>query len=594
MDTAVTAAIEAWLNDPAIEEPDKQEILDLQAGGNEAELIDRFYRDLEFGTGGMRGVIAAGLNRMNIYTVGAAAQGLANHLIKQGKQAMKAGVAIAYDCRRKSDVFALRTASVLAGNGITAYLFERLRPTPELSFAVRYLGCAAGVVVTASHNPPEYNGFKVYGADGCQVIAPEDEQIIQEVRGVGGFANVKSMDPKEGGEENLIKIIGGNIDGPFLDAVQTTILNRDACHAMGKTLKVIYSPLHGTGATLIPEALRRREFEKVIVVPEQAEPDGEFPTVASPNPEEPAAFELGIKLAEEEDADLVIATDPDADRMGIAVPAENGRFEPLTGNQIMALMAWYICEQRKKTAKLPRNAAVITTIVSGDLMKEIARSYGVEVIEVLTGFKYIGAKIREFEEAGQPGAPSKTYIFGGEESYGYMPATFTRDKDAVTSAAMIAEMTAVTAEQGISLYDVLVDLFGRFGYFQEGTRNITLKGKEGADQIQAIMAGLRDSPPASFGGVAVKTIADIQTGQIKDVRSGDVIGHYGLPSSNVMLFTLEDGTKVIGRPSGTEPKIKFYVLAREPGDDLDKARAAATAKINAIFKQIDQLTQNTA
>lgn len=591
MDTAVTAAIQNWLNDPAIAEPDKQEIRDLIAATNEQELTDRFYRDLEFGTGGMRGVIGAGLNRMNVYTVGAAAQGLANHIAAKGKEAMKAGVAIAYDCRRKSDVFALRTASVLAGNGITAYLFERLRPTPELSFAVRHLDCSAGVVVTASHNPPEYNGFKVYGADGCQVIEPEDEEIIRRVRSVGGFGNVKTMDPKEAGEEGLIKIIGGNVDGAFLEAVHTTGLNRAACQAMGKTLKIIYTPLHGTGVTLIPEALRRRGFEKVIVVPEQADANGEFPTVASPNPEEPAAFKLGIELAKKEDADLVIATDPDADRMGIAVTTEDDEFELLTGNQIMALMTYYICEQRKKASKLPANAAVITTIVSGDLMKEIARSYGVEVIEVLTGFKYIGSKIREFEEAGTPGAPSKLYIFGGEESYGYMPATFTRDKDAVTSTAVVAEMAAVAAEQGVSLYDMLVELFERFGYFQEGTKNITLKGKEGADKIQAIMANLRSAPPASFGGVAVKTIGDVKSGEIKDAKSGKVVGRYDLPASNVLVFTLEDGTKVIGRPSGTEPKIKFYVLAREPGSDLHAARVAATAKINAIFDEVGKLAR---
>ncbi|HPZ98917.1 MAG TPA: phospho-sugar mutase, partial [Phycisphaerae bacterium] len=524
-------------------------------------------------------------------TVGAAAQGLANYIRKRGPEAMKAGVAIAYDCRNKSDVFALRTASVMAGNGITAYLFERLRPTPELSFAVRHLGCAAGVVITASHNPPEYNGFKVYGADGCQVIAPEDEAIIREVRSVGGFGNVKTMDPKEAGEEGLIKIIGGNVDGPFLEAVQGTILNRAACQAMGKTLKIVYTPLHGTGVTLIPEALRRRGFEKVIVVPEQAEPNGDFPTVAYPNPEEPAAFQLGIELAKKEDADLVIATDPDADRMGLAVATEDDQFELLTGNQIMALLTWYVCEQRKKTAKLPPNAVVISTIVSGDLMKEIARSYGVEVVEVLTGFKYIGAKIREYEQAGDPGAPSKVYVFGGEESYGYMPATFTRDKDAVTSTALVAEMAAMAAEQGLSLYDVLVRLFEQFGYFQEGTKNITLKGKEGAEKIQAIMASLRASPPAAFAGVAVKTIADLQTGEIKDARTGKIVGKYDLPSSNVMLFTLDDGTKVIGRPSGTEPKIKFYVLVREPGDDLVKARAAATAKIDAIYAQIDELAK---
>ncbi len=367
------------------------------------------------------------------------------------------------------------------------------------------------MVVTASHNPPEYNGFKVYGADGCQVVSPEDEEIIEQVRAVGGFGNVKTMDPAEAREEGLLKIIGGNIDGQFLDAVQTTALNRAACQSMGKTLKIVYTPLHGTGVTLIPEALRRRGFEKVIIVPEQAEPDGEFPTVASPNPEEPAAFKLGIKLARKEDADLVVATDPDADRMGLAVAAEDGEFVLLTGNQIMALMTWYICDQRKKATKLPANSVVVTTIVSGDLMKQIARSYGVEVIEVLTGFKYIGAKIREFEQAGAPGAPSKLYVYGAEESYGYMPATYTRDKDAITSTALVAEMAAVLAEQGQSLHDVLLDLFRRFGYHQEGTKNITLKGKEGADKIQAMMARLRQSPPEAFAGIPVKTIADITT-----------------------------------------------------------------------------------
>lgn len=590
MDTAVAAAIEAWLNEPAIADADKQEIRDLKACSDEKELADRFYRDLEFGTGGMRGVIAAGLNRMNVYTVGAAAQGLANHIKKRGKDAMKAGVAIAYDCRRKSDTFALRTASVLAGNGITAYLFERLRPTPELSYAVRRLGCSAGVVVTASHNPAEYNGFKVYGADGCQIVPPEDDQIIAEVRSVGGFGNVKLMDPKQAGEEGLIRIIGGNIDGPFLDAVQATCLAREACQAMGKTLSIVYTPLHGTGATLIPEALRRRGFEKVVVVPEQAEPNGEFPTVASPNPEETPAFKLGIELAYKENADLVIATDPDADRMGIAVRVDD-EFMLLTGNHISALLTYYLCEQRKKAGKMPPNAAVVTTIVSGDLMKEIARSYGVEVVEVLTGFKYIGEKVREFEQAGTQGIPSKTYIFGAEESYGYMPATYTRDKDAVTSTAFIAEMAAVFAEQGQSLYDVLVGLFARFGYFQEGMKNITLRGKDGAEKIQAMMQGLRTSPPSAFAGIPVKTIADIATGEIRGVKSGKVVGQLKLPSSNVMMFTLTDGTKVIGRPSGTEPKIKFYVLAREPGADLGKARAAATAKINAIYDEVAKLAE---
>lgn len=591
MDAAVKNAVEAWLADPSIDESDKQEIRDLQGRSDEKELADRFYRELEFGTGGMRGVIAAGLNRMNIYTVGAAAQGLANFIRKQGPEAMKAGVAIAYDCRRKSDAFALRTASVMAGNGITAYLFERLRPVPELSFAVRHLGCAAGVVVTASHNPREYNGFKVYGSDGCQVVPPQDDQIIQEVRSVDGFGNVKLMDAREAGEEGLIKIIGGNVDGPFLEAVQASCLNREACHVQGKAMKLVYTPLHGTGFTLIPEALRRRGFEHVLVVPEQAESDGEFPTVTHPNPEEAAAFKLGIELAKKEDADLVIATDPDADRMGVAVRSPDDEFVLLTGNQIAALLTWYICDQRRRASKLPANGTVISTIVSGDLMKEIARSYDVEVIEVLTGFKYIGEKIRQFEQQGTPGSPSKVYLFGAEESYGYMPATYTRDKDAVTSTAYLVELAAVAAQEGKTLYDLLGELFGKFGYFQESQLNVTLKGKEGSEKIEAMMTSLRTQPPAMIAGRAVRTVADIMTGEIKDAGSGKVVGRYDVPASNVMIFTLEDGTKVIARPSGTEPKIKFYVLTREPGDDLDRARADCTAKIDAIKAEMAKLAE---
>ncbi len=589
MDAAITAAVQAWLDDPSIAEPDKQEIRDLQAAGDESELTDRFYRELEFGTGGMRGVIGAGLNRMNVYTVGAAAQGLADSIVAEGPAAMKAGVALAYDCRRKSHEFARRTASVMAGNGITAYLFERLRPTPELSFAVRHLGCTAGVVITASHNPPEYNGFKVYWSDGCQVTAPQDQAIIDRVRAVGAFSNVKAMDPVLGAEENLIKIIGGNVDGPFLEAVHGSCLNRPACQSQGKSLKIVYSSLHGTGITLIPEALRRRGFEHVLTVPEQAEPNGEFPTVKSPNPEEGAAFELGIKLAEREDADLIVATDPDADRMGVAARREHTGFELLTGNQTAALLTWYICQQRKAAGKLPANGVVVTTIVSSDLMKAIARLYGVEVVEVLTGFKYIGEKVREYEQAGTPGAPSKVYLFGAEESYGYMPATYTRDKDAITSTAYIAELAAVLAEQGVGLLEKLDELYAQFGYHQEGTLNVTLKGKEGADRIAAMMESLRSNPPATIGGRPVKTIGDLKTGRIINAGKGNEIGRYDLPSSNVMVFTLDDGTKVIARPSGTEPKIKFYVLTRAEGADLTAAKAATSALIEAVFEQMRAL-----
>jgi len=586
MDSAVMDALEVWLNDPAIADEDKKEIHELRAANQQAELTDRFYRALEFGTGGLRGIIGAGLNRMNIYTVGAAAQGLANYIAQQGEAAKKAGVVVAYDCRRKSDVFARRTACVMAGNGITAYLFDRLRPTPELSFAVRHLGCTAGVVVTASHNPSEYNGFKAYWSDGVQVVPPHDENIIEEVRRVGGFGNVHVMNADEAQSKGLLKIIGAEVDECFLQEVQATCLNPDVCRQQGKTLKIVYTGLHGTGSVLIPEALRRRGFTNIIEVAEQAQPDGDFPTVKSPNPEEGAALTMGIELAKREGADLVIGTDPDADRVGIAVRGPNNDFVLLTGNQTAALLTYYICDQLTQNGNFPDNGVLVTTVVSGDLMKEIARSYGAEVIETLTGFKWIGEKVSEFEAQGTPGKPSKAYLFGAEESYGYMPGTFTRDKDAVTSTAFIAESAAVAASQGKGLYDLLSDHFSRFGYYQEGAKNVTLKGKEGADKINAIMDELRSQPPVTIDGIGVTHIVDFMTHEKKDVATGKVVEKYDLPASNVVMFVLQDDTKVIARPSGTEPKIKFYILAREHNNDLASARAAATQKIDGVVDDL--------
>jgi len=586
MDQIVESAVDAWLNDPAIAEADKREIRDLVAAGNEKELTDRFFRGLEFGTGGMRGVIGAGLNRMNVYTVGAAAQGMANYISGQGEAARKAGVAIAYDCRRMSDVFAERTACVMAANGIPAYVSERLRPTPELSFAVRYLKCTAGVVITASHNPPQYNGFKAYWSDGVSVVPPHDENIMAEVAKVGGFGNVKTMPADEAKTKGLLKIIGKEIDEPFLHAVQTSCLNPEVCRQQGERLKIVFTGLHGTGSVLVPEALRRRGFRQVIEVPEQAAPDGNFPTVKSPNPEEGAALDMAVALARKEGADLVIGTDPDADRVGIAVRVPSGGFELFTGNQTAALLTYYICDELTRAGRFPKNAVLVTTIVSGDMMKTIARSYGAEVIEVLTGFKYIGQKVCEFEQQGTPGNPSKTYIFGAEESYGYMPGTYTRDKDAVTSACCIADLAAVTAARGRNLYDLLQELYQRFGYFQEGAKSLTLPGADGAARINDMMQRLRTRPPASIGGIAVATIADLLTGEIRDARTGKPAGRYDLPAADVVFFTLDDGTKVIARPSGTEPKIKFYVLTHAPGDDVPKARAAATARIEAVIENI--------
>ncbi len=588
MDATVAAAVEAWLTDPAIAEDDKVEIRGLREAGDEKELTDRFYQDLEFGTGGLRGVIGAGTNRMNVYTVGAAAQGLATYVAGRGEAARKAGVVIAFDCRRMSDEFSRRVASVMAGNGITAYLFDALRPTPELSFAIRHLGCTAGVVVTASHNPPEYNGFKAYWSDGGQMVPPHDEAVIEMVRGVGGYGNVRITGFDEGRAAGTIKIVGKAVDEAFLEQVQATCLAPDACQEHGAGLKIVFTSLHGTGGMLIPEALRRRGFAKVIEVPEQAEPDGEFPTVKSPNPEEAPALNMAIELARREGADLVIGTDPDADRMGIAVRRADGEFELISGNRIGALLVHYICEQLQRSGRFPANAAMITTIVSGDLMKDIARSYGAEVVETLTGFKWIGEEIHRYETEGTPEAPSKTFIFGAEESYGYLPAAFARDKDAVTSAAFIAEAAAGAAADGKGLHQVLQGLFKRFGYFQEGAKSIGMKGQEGAARIQSLMDSLRNDPPKEIAGSAVVSCGDCRSGEQRSLPGGEVTGRYDLPSSNVLVFTLQDGSKVIARPSGTEPKIKFYMLVKEPGDDLVKAKVDADRKTRAIADWVDR------
>jgi len=591
IENAALRRAEAWLADPAIAETDKDEIRRLIAAGNQRELTDRFHRDLEFGTGGLRGIMGAGINRMNVYTVGAAAQGLAAVIARQGEAAKRAGCAIAYDCRHNSEAFARRVACVMAGNGITAHLFEALRPTPQLSFAVRHLGCTAGVVITASHNPPEYNGFKAYWNDGAQVTPPIDAEIIDEVRRVGAFSNVKLSQFEIAKSTGLIRMIGRALDEAFLDCVQASCLNPEACREFGPRTGVVYTSLHGTGATLIPEALVRRGFSRVHLVNEQMKPDGAFPTVKSPNPEEPAAFEMALAVARRENAELVLATDPDADRMGIAVREAGGDYRLLTGNHIAALLTWYICEQLKRSGKLPSNGVVLSTIVSGDLMKVIARSYGVQVVETLTGFKWIAEAIRKDEQAGEPGKPARQFLFGAEESYGYMPCTFTRDKDAVTSAAMLAELAAVLAKEGKSLAGLLDELFLMHGYYAEGAKSFTMPGADGAARITALMASLRSAPPKRIAGRPVVSIGDVKSDEIRDGR-GTVIGHYYLPTSDVLIFTLDDGTKVIARPSGTEPKIKFYILARIDSRDLAAARGAANDRIAAIAKEMEQFASN--
>jgi phosphoglucomutase len=588
MTSFIESAVQEWLADPAIAEPDKQEIRALVAVGNERELTDRFYQELEFGTGGLRGILGAGLNRMNVYTVGAAAQGMANY-INQQRGSRPASIAIAFDCRRMSDVFARRVAEVMAAAGIVASLFPAPRPTPALSFAVRTLGCISGVVITASHNPPEYNGLKAYWDDGGQVVPPHDKAIIEQVRAVGGFSNVRAMDYDHAVKQKLIRVLDREMDEAFLTEVHKSCLAPEICASQGRDMKIVYTALHGTGGALVPEALRRRGFTQLIEVPEQAQPNGEFPTVKSPNPEEAAALTMAIDLARRSGAELVIGTDPDADRVGIAVRRPDGEFALLSGNQTAALLTHYLCERLTRLGRFPQRALVLSTIVSGDQMKTIARSYGACIEETLTGFKWIAERVRLYESGALQ--PPRQYVFGAEESYGYMPCTFVRDKDSVTSSAFIAEMGAVARAEGQSLYERLNDLFCKFGYHQEGAKSITMPGHDGAERITALMTRLRTKPPTQFAGHPVVTIGDVQSGQTIDAKSGAVVGRFDLPASDVLIFTLADGTKVVARPSGTEPKIKFYILAKDSEKDLEKARAATTKKIDAISADLARLAE---
>ena len=585
-DSDIKAEASAWINDPAIADADKTEIKALIAAGADglAELTDRFYKSLDFGTGGLRGVIGAGLNRMNLYTVGAAAQGLANYIKKQGEPPMAAGVAIAYDCRRMSPEFALRTALVMSGNGINAFLFPRLRPTPTLSFAVRHLGCIAGVVVTASHNPPEYNGFKVYWRDGAQVVPPHDRGIIEEVRNVGGFENVRADDERTARANLRLKDIGADVDEAYLKSVTDDCLVPDLVEKNGKDIKIVFSSLHGTGGEMVPEALKRRGFSNVISVAEQAEPDGEFPTVASPNPEEAAAWELPLAYARKHKADLVIATDPDADRVGAAVPDADGDYHLLTGNRIAALLTEFICAARKETDNMPKQGVVLSTVVSSDQMKDIARDHGCEVIETLTGFKWIAEQIGKFDEPDD----ERVFLFGAEESYGYLPSAKVRDKDAVASAAFLADAVAFAKSQGQSLWQLLETLYQRHGYFEEFTKSITLKGKSGADQIKHIMSTIRVDPPRELAGDPVLRVADLSSGEVRDAKLGTVVDQFRLPPADVVML-MTANCKLIARPSGTEPKIKFYVLVRAQENDIVIARADAKTRIESITATVIEL-----
>ena len=538
-----------WLENPYFDEGTKAELKAIE--NDENEIKERFYMDLEFGTAGLRGIIGAGTNRMNIYVVRRATQGLANYILKVGKESQ--GVAIAYDSRHMSPEFAQESALCLAANGIKAYIFESLRPTPELSFAVRHLGCAAGINITASHNPSEYNGYKVYWEDGAQITPPHDSGIMAEVKAISDWNTVKTMDKAQAEAAGLYQVIGQAIDDAYMAELKKQVLHMDAIQAEGKNLKIVYTPLHGTGNIPARRILKELGFENVYVVKEQELPNGDFPTVSYPNPEASEAFELGLKLAKEIDADLVLATDPDADRLGVRVKDKNGEYHDLTGNMSGCLLANYEIGQKKAiNGSLPEDGALIKTIVTSNLADAIARGYGVKLIEVLTGFKYIGQQILGFENSGKG-----TYLFGFEESYGCLIGTYARDKDAIVATMALCEAAAYYKTQGKTLWDAMIEMYEQYGYYKDAIQSVTLKGIEGLAKIQEIMDTLRKNPPAEFAGHKVLSFRDYKKDTITDLATGEV-KPTGLPNSNVLYYDLTDDAWVCVRPYGTEPKVKFY------------------------------------
>lgn len=548
---------EEWLTDPYFDEKTKGELAALE--GNDKEIRERFYKDLEFGTGGLRGILGAGLNRMNIYTVRRATQGLANLIIELGYQ--NKGVAIAYDSRRMSPEFALDSALCLAANGIKAYLFESLRPTPELSFAVRELGCAAGIVITASHNPPEYNGYKVYWEDGAQITAPRDIQIIENVRSITDFSQVKTIDRKTAEANGLLTIIGSEIDNKYIAELKKLVINPISDE--GRKLSIVYTPLHGTGNLPVRRILNELGFNNVYIVKEQELPDSDFTTVGYPNPEDPSVFTLARRLADEKGADIILATDPDADRLGVQVRDASGEFVMLNGNMSGALIAEYVFSQRAEKGTLPNNAALIKTIVTGNISDRIAEHYGAKLIETLTGFKYIGEQIKYFDQTG-----SNEYIFGYEESYGCLIGTHARDKDAVNAVMTLCEAAAYYKTKGISLYQQMNNIFDKYGYYKEDLASVTLKGIEGMEKIKSIMESFRKNPPSTAGDYKVLKVRDYLADTITDLATGEVIPT-GLPTSDVLYFELNDDAWCAIRPSGTEPKIKLYFGVK--GDSIQDA-----------------------
>ena len=551
-----------WLNDDYFDQATKDELLKIK--DNESEIEERFYKELEFGTGGLRGVIGAGTNRMNIYTVRKASQGLANYIIKNNGQSK--GIAIAYDSRFMSPEFADEAALCMAANGIKAYVFESLRPTPELSFALRTLGCISGIVITASHNPPEYNGYKVYWEDGAQITAPKDKDIIGEVKAVTDYHTVKTMDKQEAVNAGLYQEIGKEIDDAYMAELKKQIIHPDVIQAVADDIKIVYTPLCGTGNKPVRRILSELGFKNVYVVPEQEKPDPKFTTLDYPNPEDPKAFTYALKLAKEKNADIVLATDPDADRLGIyALDTKSGEYKAFTGNMSGMLIAEYILRERTATGKMPENPALVTTIVTTNMTKAITDDYNVKCIEVLTGFKYIGEQIKLFEQTG-----SNNYVFGLEESYGCLAGTHARDKDAIVAVMCLCEMAAWCKKNGKTVWDQMITLYEKYGYFKESQYSITMKGIDGAKEIEDLMNKLRSNPPKNFGELKVKEFRDYTTGKTLNLETGEE-GETGLPKSNVLYFDLTNDSWCCARPSGTEPKIKFYMGVK--GTSLDDAQA---------------------
>lgn len=568
---------EEWLSNDYFDEATKAELKAIK--DDENEIKERFYADLEFGTAGLRGVIGAGTNRMNIYTVRKATQGLANYIKKMGKAAQ--GVAIAYDSRRMSPEFADEAALCLAANGIKAYVFESLRPTPELSFAVRELKCTAGINITASHNPPEYNGYKVYWEDGAQITPPNDTGIMAEVKAVTDYSTVKTMDKETAKAKNLYEVIGQVIDDAYMEQLKKQVRHLDSIKEVQKDLKIVYTPLHGTGNIPARRVLKELGFENVYVVPEQELPDGEFPTVSYPNPEAKEAFELALKLAKEKDADLVLATDPDADRLGVYVKdSKTGEYITLTGNMSGCLLADYEISQIKELQGLPEDGALIKTIVTTNMADAIAKYYGVKLIEVLTGFKYIGQQILGFEQSGKG-----TYLFGFEESYGCLIVTHARDKDAIVATMALCEAAAYYKTKGKTLWDAMIDMYERYGYYKDDVKSITMKGIEGLDKIQKILEDLRNNPPAQIGKYQVLSARDYKKDTIQNMKTGEITAT-GLPSSNVLYYDLEDDAWVCVRPSGTEPKVKLYYGIK--GASLEDANEKSQELGKAVLAMIEE------